>query len=285
MPPDREENPKSQLTLPEGIPKRKMAILDQILTSVRSGLPTLEERVADLATRAAEMPVPRPFLGDASTRATLAVISEVKRRSPSLGAINEALDPVTLAARYAGGGAAAISVLTEEAHFGGSIEDMAAVASAVPLPVLRKDFILSESQIIEARARGAAAVLLIVRALPGRQLDDLLAASARWGLAALVEVHTRAELDTAIAAGALHIGVNSRDLDTLLIDTDRAMELVASVPADRIAIAESGMSSLDDVRRAAAAGADAVLIGSALASADDPAAMVKRFAGVARRGR
>lgn len=285
MPPDREENPKSPFTLPEGIPKRKMAILDQILDSVRATIPALDSRVAEMARTAAEMPAPPPFLGDAATRPTISVISEVKRRSPSLGAINESLDPVALVASYAHGGAAAISVLTEVAHFGGAVEDLSAVARAVSLPVLRKDFILAESQIVEARALGAAAVLLIVRALPGRALEDLLTATRRWGLAALVEVHTRSELDRAIEAGAEIIGVNSRDLDTLVIDTERAMELVASVPADRVAIAESGMSSVTDVELAAQAGADAVLIGSALAGAPDPGSLVKQLAGVTRRGR
>lgn len=285
MPPDREENPKSPFTLPEGIPKRKMAILDQILDSVRATIPALDSRVAEMARRAAEMPAPPPFLGDAATRPTISVISEVKRRSPSLGAINESLDPVALVASYAHGGAAAISVLTEVAHFGGAVEDLSAVARAVSLPVLRKDFILAESQIVEARALGAAAVLLIVRALPGRALEDLLTATRRWGLAALVEVHTRSELDRAIEAGAEIIGVNSRDLDTLVIDTERAMELVASVPADRVAIAESGMSSVTDVELAAQAGADAVLIGSALAGSPDPGSLVKQLAGVTRRGR
>jgi indole-3-glycerol phosphate synthase len=260
MPPDREENPKSPFTLPEGIPKRKMAILDQILDSVRATIPALDSRVAEMARRAEKMPAPQPFLGDAATRPTIAVISEVKRRSPSLGAINESLDPVTLAASYAAGGAAAISVLTEVAHFGGSVEDLSAVSRAVSLPVLRKDFILAESQIVEARTLGAAAVLLIVRALPGRALEDLLTATRRWGLAALVEVHTHSELDRAIEAGAEIIGVNSRDLDTLVIDTEPAMELVASVPADRVAIAESGMSSVADVELAARAGADPVLL-------------------------
>src|SRR5690606_13928513 len=259
MPPDREENPKSPFTLPEGIPKRKMAILDQILDSVRATIPALDSRVAEMARTAAEMPAPPPFLGDAATRPTISVISEVKRRSPSLGAINESLDPVALVASYAHGGAAAISVLTEVAHFGGAVEDLSAVARAVSLPVLRKDFILAESQIVEARALGAAAVLLIVRALPGRALEDLLTATRRWGLAALVEGHTRSELDRATEAGAEIIGVNSRDLDTLVIDTERAMELLASVPADRAAIAESGMSSVTDVELAAQAGADAVL--------------------------
>jgi indole-3-glycerol phosphate synthase len=151
--------------------------------------------------------------------------------------------------------------------------------------VLRKDFILDELQIVEARAAGAAAVLLIVRALPQGRLAALLEATRAAGLEALVEVHTRAELDRALGVGARVLGVNSRDLDTFRIDVDAAWELLASVPGGVTAVAESGMRVAADVERAAAAGADAVLIGTALSAAPDPAGLLDRLTRVPRRGR
>jgi indole-3-glycerol phosphate synthase len=151
--------------------------------------------------------------------------------------------------------------------------------------LLRKDFILHEDQILEARAAGAAAVLLIVRALPAARLRALLAAAADAGLEALVEVHDRAELEVALANGAGIVGVNSRDLDTFEVDVAAAWELLARVPADRVAIAESGMAGRDDVAAAAQAGADAVLIGTALSASADPEALLADLVQVPRRGR
>jgi indole-3-glycerol phosphate synthase len=185
---------------------------------------------------------------------------------------------------YAGHGAAAISVLTDGPFFGGSIQDLRAAARSSSVPVLRKDFILDEVQILEARAAGAAAVLLIVRAL-GPRLKALLRCAADLGLDALVEVHTSEELSEALEAGGSIIGVNSRDLDTFEIDTEAAWKIVADVPAELIAVAESGMSGTEDVRRAAAAGADAVLIGTALSAAASPAALLGDLTRVTRRER
>jgi indole-3-glycerol phosphate synthase len=214
----------------------------------------------------------------------VAVIAEVKRRSPSAGAIREDLDPAERAAMYAEHGAAAISVLTDGPYFGGSIQDLRAAVQRSPVPVLRKDFILDELQILEARAAGAAAVLLIVRAL-GDRLQPLLRHAADLGLDTLAEVHTAAELDTALDAGATIIGVNSRDLDTFAIDKESAWKIVADVPAECIAVAESGMAGADDVQQAAAAGADAVLIGTALSAAASPGGLLQVLTRVARRGR
>ena len=176
-------------------------------------------------------------------------------------------------------------MLTDGPFFGGSIADLEAVAGQVALTVLRKDFILDEAQVLEARAAGAAAVLLIVRALTPPRLSELLACTREAGMEALVEVHTAVELDTALAAGAAVVGVNSRDLDTSRIDLDAAWRLVAGVPRDVIAVAESGMATTADVECAAAAGADAVLIGTALSGAPDPADGVRALAGVRRRAR
>jgi len=215
----------------------------------------------------------------------VALIAEVKRRSPSAGTINAGLDPIAHAARYAEGGAAAISVLTEGPHFGGSVDDLVAVRSRVGVPVLRKDFILDELQLIEARALGASAALLIVRILSPERLERLIAFSRDLQLATLVETHTAAEIDVALTAGAEIIGVNSRDLDDFTLDPDSAWQLLADLPSDRLAVAESAMHTLGDVEQAAAAGADAVLIGTALSSAADPATAVREFASVVRRAR
>jgi indole-3-glycerol phosphate synthase len=213
------------------------------------------------------------------------VIAEVKRRSPSRGEINAQLDPASRARKYEQGGADAISVLTEPTHFGGSEQDLVAVRGAVPLPILRKDFIIDEVQIIEARAWGASAVLLISRALPHDQLLGLAQAARRWDVEPLIEVRTREELDAALEAEARVVGVNSRDLETLEVDPGLVDRLVRHVPAEVVAIAESGMRTTADVERAARAGADAVLIGSSLSAAADAAAAVRALAGVQRRGR
>ncbi len=247
-------------------------------------MPSLRKRRVTLEREAESRPPP-PSLSRALRGERVAVIAEVKRRSPSAGVIRDDLDPQARAALYARHGASAISVLTDRPHFGGSIEDLRAAASSVEVPLLRKDFILDELQVVEARAAGAAAVLLIVRALPPGRLKTLLGCARDAGLEALVEVHTAPELARALDAGAEIVGVNSRDLDTFTIDLCGAWELLARVPASRVAVAESGMREADEVERAADAGADAVLIGTALSAAADPAALLRQLTQVARRGR
>jgi len=212
-------------------------------------------------------------------------MAEVKRRSPSRGVINERLDAASRARAYERGGAAAISVLTEPSHFGGSGDDLALVRASVDLPLLRKDFIIDEIQIIEARAWGASMVLLIARALPPAALSSLARAARRWEVEPLIEVRTEDELETALEAGARVVGVNSRDLETLEIDSGLAGRLIPRVPAPIIAIAESGMRTVADVERAGDVGADAVLVGSLLSEADDPEIAVRSLATVSRRGR
>jgi indole-3-glycerol phosphate synthase len=258
--------------------------LDQILDETRRSLAGLRLRKAELEHRARLRPPPPGFA--AALRADrVALIAEVKRRSPSAGLICRDLDPADRAAAYTRAGASAVSVLTDGPFFGGSIRDLESVVEQVRVPVLRKDFILEEVQVLEARAAGAAAVLLIVRALPRPRLAALLACVRAVGVEALVEVHTAAELETALGAGAEVVGVNSRDLDSFRIDVDRAWPLLEAVPAGTIAVAESGMATRADVERAAAAGADAVLIGTALSAAADPAAAVRTLSGVQRRAR
>jgi indole-3-glycerol phosphate synthase len=179
----------------------------------------------------------------------------------------------------------AVSVLTEPDHFGGSVEDLQRVAAAVPLPVLCKDFVLDRLQLLEARAAGAAAVLLIARIMPGAQLRQLILEAERLELGVLVEVHSVDELDGAIAAGAAVVGVNNRDLDTLRVDLSDGERVLRAVPRNLVAVGESGIETRDDVERLAAAGADLVLVGTALARREDPEPAVRALAGVPRRAR
>ncbi len=259
--------------------------LQQILDSTRQTLPALKARQDALERDVLVDHLARPSFRAALRRPHLAVIAEVKRRSPSAGSIREDLDPADRAAFYAAHGAAAISILTDTPYFGGSVQDLRAAAERCALPLLRKDFIIDEVQILEARAAGASAVLLIVRILTRQRLDQLLRCAEVLGLDALVEVHTRVELATALDAGATVIGVNSRDLDTFAVDVDTAWKLLAEVPVDRIAVAESGLVERQDVARAAEAGADAVLIGTALSAAESPAALLRDLSMVTRHGR
>jgi indole-3-glycerol phosphate synthase len=210
-------------------------------------------------------------------RSVVSVIAEVKRRSPSRGWINSEISAAAQARSYEQGGAAAISVLTERAHFGGSNDDLTSVRDAVRLPILKKDFHVDPVQLIEAKALGASAALLIVRALAP---DALLQLSATG-----TDMRDQVELDRALEAGARVIGVNNRNLETLAIDPTTAERLIAGIPADRIAIGESGVSNRSDVERLARSGADAVLVGSAVSAASDPAVAVRELSGVNRAAR
>jgi indole-3-glycerol phosphate synthase len=278
-----ERNPKD--ILPEQLPKGKMpGTLDRILETTRAGLPALWARRHSIEQAARSAPRP-PGLLARWNPTRVGLIAEVKRRSPSAGPIGPELDPVAHAAAYSRAGACAVSVLTDGPFFGGSLEDLRAVAATAGVPALRKDFILDELQIAEARAAGASAVLLIVRALGRERLAELLEAARLWEVDALVEVHDARELETALASGAVTIGVNSRDLDTLAVDVDAAWQLLSRLPGDRVAVAESGMATAADVGRAAEAGADLVLIGTALSAAADPTALAAACAAVPRRGR
>lgn len=216
---------------------------------------------------------------------SVSVVAEVKRRSPSGGATSLEIDPSFLAGAYQRGGATAISVLTEPDHFGGSPEDLVAARSVVGLPVLRKDFVVDVLQLLEARAIGASAVLLIARALPDHELTALATFARDVGLEILVEVRTERELEVALGLAAPMIGVNSRDLESLRIDEITVPALLPRIPRSVVAIAESGIRDVVGVERAAAAGADAVLVGAALSGSPDPERAVRALLGVARRGR
>jgi indole-3-glycerol phosphate synthase len=215
----------------------------------------------------------------------VAIIAEIKRSSPSKGVINEGIDAPARAADYVAGGAAALSVLTEPERFGGSLGDLRAVAARVPVPVLRKDFITHRVQLLEAREAGAAAVLLIARALPPDVLRDLADQAMGMGLGVLAEVRSEAELEVALGVTSAVIGVNNRDLETLVIEREVGARLIPLVPPGRIAVYESSVESREDVSRAAALGADAVLVGSVLSRSADASVAVRALAGVARQAR
>lgn len=252
-----------------------------ILAAARERVAALQPRRRELERAAAAAPEP-PGWRAAFAGPAVAVIAEVKRRSPSAGAIAPGLDPGRHAAAYERGGARAVSVLTEQPHFGGSLDDLRHVRRAVALPVLRKDFLLDPVQLHESRAAGASAVLLIVRALAPDALG-LLAREARdLGLACLLEVHGPAELDLALAVEPECIGVNARDLDTFRVDVPGTERVLERIPPGVVAVAESGLAARADVERVAAWGADAILVGTALAAAPDPGAAVGALVGVLR---
>jgi indole-3-glycerol phosphate synthase len=229
--------------------------------------------------------VETPALHRALRRSTVGVIAEIKRRSPSKGVLNAAIDAATQARAFEAGGAAAISVLTEPTYFGGSLDDIRDVAAAVSLPVLKKDFHIDPRQLAEARTVGATAVLLIARALAPEELTALVGVADGLKLEAIVEIRSERELETALEAKARIIGVNSRDLETLEVDERVPRRLMPMIPSDVIGIWESGVRTKDDVRRAADCGADAVLVGSALSQAPDPESLVRALTSIPRSGR
>jgi indole-3-glycerol phosphate synthase len=244
----------------------------------------LQSRAAEIHARAADAPA-APSFREALRRVDVAVIAEVKRRSPSKGTINSAIDAGAQAAAYARGGASALSILTEPAEFGGTVADLTDARRATSLPLLKKDFHVDPIQVVEAKAFGASALLLIARALAPDRLRALADTATELGIEVLVEVRSESELEDAIAIADAVIGVNSRDLETLIIEPSVTSRLIALIPSDRIAIAESGITSHADVERVAAIGADAVLVGSAISAATDPADAVAALTGVARRRR
>lgn len=257
-------------------------ILAQILEQKRR---EVADAVARTGAAAPERAAPRRAALDfaAALRrppgGAMRAIAEIKRASPSAGPIRPGADPVAIAAEYEAAGAAAISVLTDRAFFGGSLEDLAAVRARAGVPLLRKDFVIDPVQVAEAAAAGADALLLIVAALDDAALASLLASCRAHGLEALVEVHDAAEAERAVAAGARVIGVNHRDLGTFEIDMTLTARLRPLVPPDRVLVAESGIRAADDVRRLADAGADAILVGETLMRRPSPGAALRELLG------
>ena len=240
---------------------------------------------ADELERAASRTAAGPSLTTALRGPDVRLIAEVKRRSPSKGAIAPALDAAAQARAYVDGGAAGISVLTEPAHFGGSTTDLGDVRKAVAVPALKKDFHVRPIQLVEARALGASAALLIARALSPERLREMTDTARRLELEVLVEVRDESELERALECGATIIGVNNRDLETLVIDPGTAERIVPRIPAGLVAVAESGIATRADVERYAASGADAVLVGSSISAASDPVRVTRALAGVPRHVR
>lgn len=248
-----------------------MSVLDEILDGVRADLSDRQAAtpLEQLKSTAAAVAWPKDAV--AALRAPgVQVIAEVKRSSPSKGALAAIADPASLAVDYAAGGACLISVLTESRRFGGSLDDLAAVRAAVSTPLLRKDFIVSAYQLWEARVHGADAVLLIVAALEQPALVSLVERAESLGLTPIVEVHTEAEVERALDAGATVIGVNARDLTTLEVDRSTFARLAPLIPEDRVRIAESGVRGPHDLLAYAGSGADAVLVGESLVVGRNP---------------
>ena len=243
--------------------------------AAREPMAQLRERAERML--AAERTPRAPFFGALSRRDRLNVIAECKRRSPSKGVLRAEYDPVAIARGYAAAGAAAISCLTEPTCFDGSLEHLAAVHAAVNIPVLRKDFIVSEYQILEARAAGASALLLIVAALTPAELVALTGQSRAAGLDVLVEVHNEGELKIASDAGATIIGVNNRNLRTLEVDVRASERLIARMPKGAIAVSESGLRSADDLIRLRGLGYQAFLMGERFMTTPDPGAALKEL--------
>lgn len=233
----------------------------------------------ELARRATGAAPVRSALSALSPRDTVHIIAEIKRRSPSKGSLADIPEPVALANSYRSGGASAISVLTEQRQFGGSLEDLAAVASAVGIPVLRKDFIDSEYQIVEARAHGADWILLIMASLKDTEVASLLAVAREWGMAALVETHSAEEIRRAVDCGAEIIGVNARNLSTFEVDPLLFGDVASLIPDGVIRVAESAVANSQDVARYRESGAHAVLVGEALVTGADPESRVREFVG------
>jgi indole-3-glycerol phosphate synthase len=252
--------------------------LEQIVGAHRARAAADRREPAALERQAAAMPPTRGFRAALRSSAGLAVIAEIKRRSPSRGDLAPDLDPAHTAQRYAAGGAACLSVLTDRDYFGGSPEDLDQARGA-GVPVLRKDFTVCANDVCDARLMGADAVLLIVAALDQRELQEFSDLAERLGMDALVEVHDEHELERALTLDPPLIGVNQRNLKTFDVDPGRATQMAAALPHDAVAVAESGVHGPDDAARAAAAGYDAVLVGEWLVTSTDPTGSVASLRG------
>jgi indole-3-glycerol phosphate synthase len=254
-----------------------MGFLSDLVSERRRHLERYPLEDSTLLARSMAMPETRDFLGALRARAP-AVIAEVKRASPSAGEIADR-DPGERTRAYASAGAAVISVLTEPVHFHGSLADLRTARMSCDIPVLRKDFLIHPSELIESRAAGADAVLLIAACLSANELVAMLAMTRDLGLGALVETHSDEDLEKALATDAAVIGVNARDLETLEVDVGRALSHLSRIPTDRISVMESGISTRQQVLAAVEAGASGILVGEALMRADDPGAKLRELMG------
>jgi len=255
-----------------------MSALDSIIAGVREDLEQRRMPMGQLLEHLELAPAVRSCLSNLLT-SEMSIISEIKRSSPSKGSLAPIDDPASLAAQYEQAGASVISVLTERRRFGGSLTDLDSVRKTVDIPVLRKDFMISEYQFYEARAHGADVVLLIVAALGQNQLDDYFQLTKELGMDALVEVHTHDELERALEISPKIIGVNSRNLKTLDVDTQAFSQLIPKIPTEIARVAESGISNREDVVFAQECGATAILVGEALVRAQSPSVAINQLLG------
>jgi indole-3-glycerol phosphate synthase len=256
-------------------------MMDQLIVGAREGVEARRAALplADLESRLSARREDRPF-NEALTRPGLSLIAEFKRRSPSAGALApETIDIATQVSAYERGGAAALSVLTDEPHFGGSLADLRAARAACGMPIIRKDFIVDRYQLYEAAVNGADAVLLIVAALGDDDLRAFYTEARSIDLDCLVEVHDAEELERALEAGAEVIGINNRNLDDMSVDVATTYELMPDVPAGKTVVAESGISGREELEELDRVGVDAVLIGGALMAAEDPEAKARELSG------
>jgi indole-3-glycerol phosphate synthase len=255
-----------------------MGMIEELVDAARAGAERRRAEVPleELETRLAERPEQRPF-GEALVRPGLSVIAEFKRRSPSAGDIRAGATPGEVAREYEEGGAAALSVLTETPHFGGSLDDLRNAREACVLPVLQKDFTVDRYQLYEAAVSGADAVLLIVAALEPEDLAGLYDEARGLDLDVVVEVHDEPDLETALTVDAEVIGINNRNLDDFTVDLQTTFELITDVPAGKTVVSESGISDRATLEELERVGVDAVLIGEALMRADDPAAKLREL--------
>jgi len=260
-------------------------VLSAIVGTKREEVARLEASRGALEKAVRNAPPPRGFRAALAAPERVALIAECKRRSPGAGDIFPDLDPVALTSGYERAGAAALSVLTDRSYFGGALADLVAVRDATGIPVLQKDFIVSRIQLLEARAAGADAVLLIVRILSEGLLAELHAEASALGMDVLVEVHDAAELERAVTLGADLIGINNRDLSTFTTDLGTTERLAGAVPGDAVLVSESGIRSVADVERLGSAGVDAILVGETLLRAPDPEAEATVLAAVRRSAR
>ena len=258
-----------------------MGILEQLIEAASRGVEERRRRVplADLEARLGDRDRDRPFM-EALGKAGVSLICEYKRSSPSAGEIAPGVELEDQVLSYATGGASALSVLTDETHFNGRLEDLAAARAAVHLPILRKDFIVDRYQLVESAVSGADAVLLIAGVLDKDRLREFQARARDLDLDCLVEVHNEAELDSALEADAEVIGINNRNLDTGVVDVDTTYELITDVPAGKMVVSESGISSRAQLIELERVGVDGALIGESLMRSPDPAATVREFAGI-----
>lgn len=262
-----------------------MTILDRIIETKSQEVKTLRSRFKELKSASDRVAPPKDFLGNLTFGESVGIIAEIKRKSPGAGSIRPDLDPVELAVNYESSGATALSILTDRDYFGGSMDDLRKVRRSVQLPILRKDFIIDESQIYESSAAGADAILLIASVLDNQQIRDYRQVAEGLGMTALIEVHDSTELDRGVWAGAKLLGINNRNLKTFNTNLETTFSLMNRVPLGMTLVSESGIHTRKDVYMLGQAGVDAVLVGESLLRQDNPGEAVQDLSGQNKRSR